>query len=351
MGDEPAPEAGAGETLVRVTGVGICGSDLHWYEDGAIGDARLERPLVPGHEGAGEIAAGPRRGERVAIDPAIPCEVCRACRDGYRNLCYNILFSGHGATDGMMRDLMPWPSHLLHPLPDAVSDAGGAMLEPLGVALWALDLGHVPFGGTVAVVGCGPIGLLLIQLLRAAGASRVLAVEPLAHRREAAAKWGADLVAAPPSSAHTSAEPPSSASTSSVPPSSASPSSASPSAPSAAANPDFSSYGADVAFELAGNDDGVRIAMESVRPGGRVVLGGIPGSDATTFRASLARRKGLTIAMVRRMNEVYPRAIDLAARGVVSLDPLVSSRVPLGAAPEAFAAAQRRTGLKVIITP
>jgi len=332
VGEEPAPEAGAGQTLVRVTAVGICGSDLHWYEDGAIGDARLERPLVPGHEGAGEIAAGPRRGERVAIDPAIPCEVCRACRDGYRNLCYNILFSGHGATDGMMRDVMPWPSHLLHPLPEAVSDAGGAMLEPLGVALWALDLGHVPFGGTVAVVGCGPIGLLLIQLLRATGASRVLAVEPLAHRREAAAKWGADLVAAPPPSVPLAAT--------------------DPSAPVATpANPDFSSYGADVAFELAGNDDGVRIAMESVRPGGRVVLGGIPGSDTTTFRASLARRKGLTIAMVRRMNEVYPRAIDLAARGVVSLDPLVSSQVPLDAAPEAFAAAQRRTGLKVIITP
>jgi L-iditol 2-dehydrogenase len=307
VGDEPAPEAGAGQTLVRVTAVGICGSDLHWYEDGAIGDAKLERPLVPGHEGAGEIAAGPRRGERVAIDPAIPCEVCRACRDGYRNLCYNILFSGHGTTDGMMRDVMPWPSHLLHPLPEAVSDAGGAMLEPLGVAL-------------------------LIQLLRAAGASRVLAVEPLAHRREAAAKWGADLVAAPPPPVPLAAT--------------------GPSTPVATpANPDFSSYGADVAFELAGNDDGVRIAMESVRPGGRVVLGGIPGSDTTTFRASLARRKGLTIAMVRRMNEVYPRAIDLAARGVVSLDPLVSSQVPLDAAPEAFAAAQRRTGLKVIITP
>ncbi|WEO93612.1 alcohol dehydrogenase catalytic domain-containing protein [Streptomyces sp. FXJ1.172] len=326
VGDEPAPEAGEGETLVRVTAVGICGSDLHWYEDGAIGDAKLERPLVPGHEGAGEIVAGPRRGERVAIDPAIPCETCQACRDGRRNLCYSILFSGHGVTDGMMREVMPWPSHRLHPLPDTVSDASGAMLEPLGVALWALDLGQVPFGGTVAVVGCGPVGLLLIQLLRAAGVSRLIAVEPLPHRREAAAKWGADEVLAP------------------------SPVSASALAP-AAALPDFSSYGVDVAFEMAGNDDAVHIAMESVRPGGRVVLGGIPGSDTTTFRASLARGKELTIAMVRRMNEVYPRAIDLAARGVVALDPLVTSRVPLADAPAAFAAAQRRTGLKVIITP
>jgi L-iditol 2-dehydrogenase len=163
VGEEPAPEAAARQSLVRVTAVGICGSDLHWYSEGAIGDAKIARPLVPGHEGAGEIADGPRRGERVAIDPAIPCERCRACRDGYRNLCYNIVFSGHGETDGMMREFMPWPSHLLHPLPDSVSDAGGAMLEPLGVALWALDLGHVPFGGSVAVAGGGPIGLLLIQ--------------------------------------------------------------------------------------------------------------------------------------------------------------------------------------------
>jgi L-iditol 2-dehydrogenase len=313
VGEEPVPQVSAGETLVRVTAVGICGSDLHWYTEGSIGDATLARPLVPGHEGAGEIADGPRRGERVAIDPAIPCERCRACRDGYRNLCYNIVFSGHGDTDGMMREFMPWPSHLLYPLPDALSDTGGALLEPLGVALWALDLGHVPFDASVAVVGCGPIGLLLIQVLRAVGVSRIVAVEPLAHRREAAAKWGADEVVG--------------------------------------AQGDLSAYGADVAFELAGNDDAVRMAFESVRPGGRVVLGGIPDSDTTTFRASLARRKGLTIAMVRRMNEVYPRAIDLAARGVVALDPLVSSRVPLADAAEAFAAAERRTGLKVTVTP
>jgi L-iditol 2-dehydrogenase len=313
VGDEPAPVAEAAESLVRVTAVGICGSDLHWWEEGAIGDATLARPLVLGHEGAGVIAGGPRRGERVAIDPAIPCEHCRACRDGYRNLCYNIRFSGHGETDGMMRELMAWPARLLHPLPDQVSDAEGAMLEPLGVAIHALDLGHVPFGGTAAVTGCGPIGLLLIQLLRAAGASRVLAVEPLAHRREAAVKSGANEVAEPAA--------------------------------------DVTGYGADVAFEVAGNDDAVRLALESVRPGGRVVLAGIPGDDATAFRASLARRKGLTIAMVRRMNEVYPRAISLAARGVVSLEPLVSLRAPLSDAAAAFETAGQRTGLKVIVTP
>ena len=312
VADEPAPEAGPGMSLVRVTAVGICGSDLHWWDEGAIGDAKLTHPLVLGHEGAGVIAAGPRAGERVAIDPAIPCQACRACRDGYRNLCYRIKFSGHGDTDGMMRELMAWPSELLHPLPDGVSDTDGALLEPLGVAIHSFDLGHLPFGGTASVIGCGPIGLLLIAVLKAAGASSVLAVEPLAHRREAAARLGADQVVEPA---------------------------------------EFDESGVDVAFEAAGNDNGVGLAMASVRPGGRVVLAGIPGDDVIRFGASLARRKGLTIAMIRRMNEVYPRAISLAGRGVVDLASLVTSRSGLDGIPEAFGDAARRTGLKAIIEP
>jgi len=107
----------------------------------------------------------------------------------------------------------------------------------------------------------------------------------------------------------------------------------------------------DVAFEAAGHEDGVRLAMESARPGGRVVLAGIPGDDAIRFPASPARRKGLTIAMVRRMNEVYPRAISLAGRGVVDLGSLVTRRAGLGEAKEAFGEAARRTGLKVLIEP
>jgi len=300
-------------SLVRVTAVGICGSDLHWWDEGAIGDAKLTHPLVLGHEGAGVIADGPRRGKRVAIDPAIPCETCRACRDGYRNLCYRIKFSGHGETDGMLREVMAWRTSALHPLPDRVCDADGAMLEPLGVAIHSADLGHLPFGGTASVIGCGPIGLLLIGVLKAAGASSVLAVEPLAHRREAAARLGADQVF-----------------------------------DSAAV---LDEAGVDVAFEAAGNDEGVGLAVASVRPGGRVVLAGIPGDDVIRFGASLARRKGLTIAMVRRMNEVYPRAISLAERGVVDLGSVVTSRSGLGEVQEAFGSAARRTGLKAIVEP
>jgi L-iditol 2-dehydrogenase len=322
LSEEPVPEAGPGTDLVRVAAVGICGSDLHWWDEGAIGDAKLTHPLVLGHEGAGVIAGGPRGGERVAIDPAIACDTCRACRDGYRNLCYRIRFSGHGETDGMMREFMTWPSALLHPLPDQVSDAEGAMLEPLGVAVHSVDLGHLPFAGTASVIGCGPIGLLLIQLLKTAGASSVLAVEPLAHRREAAARMGADRVADPASLAS-----------------------------GMSLMRELTGFGVDVAFEAAGNDEGVGLAMASVRPGGRVVLAGIPGDDAIRFGASAARRKGLTIAMVRRMNDVYPRAIGLAARGVVDLGSVVTSRAGLSEVQAAFGDGARRTGLKVIIEP
>jgi L-iditol 2-dehydrogenase len=321
IGEEPVPAATTGMSLVRVTAVGICGSDLHWWGDGAIGDAKLDRPLVLGHEGAGVIAAGPRRGERVAIDPAIACGACRACRDGYPNLCYRIRFAGHGETDGMLREFAAWPSGLLRRLPDAVPDAEGALLEPLGVAVHAVDLGHLPLGGTASVTGCGPIGLLLIGVLKAAGAGSVLAIEPLAHRRDAALRFGADVVAEPGSLAD------------------------------GELMRELTGYGVDVAFEAAGDDEAVRLAVASVRPGGRVVLAGIPADDVIRLRASAARRKGLTIAMVRRMNQVYPRAISLAARGAVKLGSLVTRRAGLDEAAEAFGDAARRTGLKVVIEP
>jgi L-iditol 2-dehydrogenase len=147
LADEPMPVPGPGMSLVRVTAVGICGSDLHWWAEGGIGDAVLEQPLVPGHEAAGIIADGPRRGERVAIDPAVTCGSCRPCRSGNPNLCSRIRFAGHGTQDGAMREYLAWPSDLLHPLPDALTDADGAMLEPMGVAIHAAGLGHLRLGG------------------------------------------------------------------------------------------------------------------------------------------------------------------------------------------------------------
>ena len=312
--EEQVPVPGPGESLVRVTAVGLCGSDLHWFGQGAIGDAVVTRPLVLGHEMGGIVVGGPLDGRRVAVDPAIPDNTCPRCREGNHNLCPSVRFAGHGATDGGLREYMAWPTEYLYPVPEHMSDATVALLEPLGVALHAFDLGHVRFASTVGVVGCGPIGLMLVQVARDAGASQVVTVEPLAHRREEAARSGADASLSPGDvGGHENL--------------------------------------LDVVFEVAGNDDAVATAMALVRPGGRVVLVGIPDDDSTRFPASLARRKGLTILMSRRMKEAYPRAVDLVERKAVDLAPLVSQTFPLSEAARAFTVAERREGLKTVVLP
>ena len=322
LAEEPMPVPGAGESLVRITAVGLCGSDLHWYDEGGIGDARIVHPIVGGHEVAGVAVGGPLDGVRVAVDPAIPCHRCDLCLQGHPNLCRAIVFSGQGSCDGGLQRYLVWPTERLHPLPEGLSDADGAMLEPLGVAVHTVDLGHIPLGGSVAVIGCGPIGLLLIQVARAAGAARVLAADPLAHRRVAAKQRGADEVLDPADDAYVTRL------------------------------AGFTAgRGVDVAFELAGTDPAIAAAMEAVRPGGRVVLGGIPSTETSAFPASVARRKGLTIAMVRRMKEVYPRATALVVAGLVDVRGLVSHRFPLTAVDEAFTTAVARQGLKVVVEP
>jgi L-iditol 2-dehydrogenase len=319
---EPVPTAGPDNELVRITAVGLCGSDLHWFTEAGIGDARLERPLVPGHEIAGVIEGGPRHGQRVALDPAIPCGRCASCLRGDQNLCPDVVFAGHSGQDGGLQEFLVWPSANLYPLPDELTAADGAMLEPLGVALHALDLGHVRIGSTAAVVGAGPIGLLMVQAVRRAGATRVLVVEPLPHRRDAALRLGADVALDPAEAAEDTVLLEATGGT-----------------------------GADVAFELAGPDVAVEAAMRAARTGARVVLGGIPDGDRTSFRAALARRKGLTLVLVRRMNDAYPRALSLVERGLIDVSSVVSHRFPLDRVEHAFAVAARRDGLKVLLEP
>ncbi len=301
--------------MVRVTSVGLCGSDLHWYEDGSIGTSGLERPLVLGHEIVGVIEDGPRTGERVVVDPADPCATCRLCRSGRPELCPTVRFAGHAPDDGGLRELMLWPSHLLLAVPDTVTRRGAAALEALAVALHAIELAGLSGEAArtrVAVVGTGPIGLLVVAGLRALGVEDVVATDRLPHRVERARELGARagwLADALPPDAE-----------------------------------------ADVAIECAGTDEAVDAAIALAAPGGRVVLAGIPGDDATTFRASMARRKGLTLAMCRRSAPRHLRAaVDLAARGAVDLDAVVSDVVPLRDAPGAFASLAERRGHKIVI--
>jgi L-iditol 2-dehydrogenase len=314
--DEPEPVPAAGEKKVQVKAVGICGSDLRWLAEGGIGDAQLEVPLVLGHEFAGNL----ENGERVAVDPAIPCLQCEPCRNGHPNLCKRIVFAGHGSQDGALREWMAWDEKNLFPLPDSFTHADGAMLEPLGVALHAVDLAHLKPGMTVGVFGCGAIGLLIVQLARLSGATTIIATDRLSHRVEAAGALGASKAIR----AEGGAEIREVMSTS-------------------------GDRGVDVSFEVAGEQAAVETSFAAAIPGGKIILVGIPVDDRTSFPASVARRKGLTIKMVRRMKLTYPRAIDLVSKGLVDVRSLVTHRFPLEKFNEAFAAAQRREGIKVMI--
>ncbi|GAB4246035.1 MAG: 2,3-butanediol dehydrogenase [Acidobacteriota bacterium] len=320
--EEVPPQPGPGEVLLRVEAVGLCGSDLHWWTEGGIGDARLDRPLVLGHEFSATAVTGRFRGRLVAVDPAIHCGRCALCSRGHPNLCEAIRFAGHGDTDGALREWMVWPEEFLHPLPEGMSPAAGMMLEPLGVALHAVNLASLQIGDVVAVLGCGPIGLAILQLVRLAGAGWVAATDRLEHRVAAAERYGADLAV----QARGGEE--------------------------VGAILQSSFRGApNVVFEVAGDNAAVEAAVALASPGARILLVGIPGDDRTSFSASTARRKGLTIKLVRRMKHVYTTAIELVQSGRVDVEGLVSHRFSLDRYADAFAVATRREGLKVMIEP
>lgn len=315
--EEPEPTPGPDELLLRVTAVGLCGSDLHWFREGGIGDAVLTSPLVLGHEAVAVVAEGPRAGERVALDPAIACDGCAPCLEGNHHLCLACRFAGH-STDGALRGSMAWPARLAYPVPDFLGDAEATLLEPLGVALHALDLGRVDPGARVGVFGCGPLGLLIVQLLRSTGVSTLVASDPLAHRVAAAEAMGASV-----------------------------------SIRARRVSPDLvPAGGLDVAFEVAGDDDALASAVDALRPGGRLVLVGIPEDDRSSFAASTARRKELTMLLCRRMRPAdLPRAIELATTRGVELGPLVSASFTLREGPAAFAALSERQALKIVVEP
>lgn len=303
---------GEGEVLIRVSAVGLCGSDAHWYEEGSIGDADLGRGLVLGHELSGVIESGSRAGERVAVDPAIPCQVCDLCRRHQQNLCGDLKFAGHGTTHGALRGRLVWPERCLTTLPDAMPDEVGALLEPLGVAIHAVDLADIDASMTVGVVGAGPIGLLIVLVLQQSGVARIVASEPLPHRRDVAESLGAVVESGPLGDAAL----------------------------------------CDVVFDAAGTDAALASAFEAVRPGGLVVAVGIPTGDRTTLAASVPRRKELSLRWCRRMaSGDLDRAASLAADRIEVLAGLVTHIYPMEAVVRAFEDLVARRGVKVVVTP
>ncbi len=323
---------GPGQALLRVTAVGICGSDLHTYQDARIGDTALQSPLILGHEFAAVVeAVGPDAlgghfqplfaGARVAVDPAQPCGRCEMCEHGHPNLCWRLHFCGLYPDDGSLCQWMHMPAHTCFPVSDAIDDADAAMLEPLGIAIHAVDLARLRVADSVAILGAGPIGLLIAQLARHSGADPVFISDRLPWRLDLAQHYGAVPINYDEID------------------------------PVRAVAEATGGRGVDVAIEAAWSDHSVQQAAELARMGGRLVLVGIPGDDRLALKHSTARRKGLTIRMSRRMQHTYPRAIRLAESGAVDLRGLISHRFPLAQAPQAFAlnAAYQEGVVKIMI--
>jgi L-iditol 2-dehydrogenase len=300
-----------------VSCTGICGSDLHSYTDARIGDTPIQSPLILGHEFAARVeAVGPNAadghfnpiaaGRRVAVDPAQPCGRCEMCERGHPNLCRRLHFCGNYPDGGSLCEWMRMPARSCFPVPDQVTDEEAALLEPLGVAIHAVDLARIRVGDSAAVLGAGPIGLLILQVARLAGADPVFVTDKFAWRLERARAWGGiplacdvvDVVAQ--------------------------------------IRQETAGRGVDVAIEAAWADASVEQAAEMTRLGGRLVLVGIPGDDHLAMKHSTARRRGLTVRFSRRMQHVYPRALRLLTQGKVDLQGLISHRLALAQTDEAF---------------
>jgi L-iditol 2-dehydrogenase len=319
---DTVPEARAprkGEVLLGVRCVGICGSDLHAFRHARIGDTAVPARLILGHEFSGVVLeAGEgavdgsglplHPGTRVAVDPAQPCLRCELCLRGDVNLCTALHFCGLFPDDGSLVERMVVPAGTCFPVPAEMDDASAVLLEPLGVALHAVDLAHMRPDKSVLIIGAGPIGLMILQAAReVGGAVKVFVMEKLPWRLALAEKLGglplrgtgpegvADLLAR------------------------------------------TEGRGVDVVFEAAWAGDALQDSCDAAKGGARILLAGIPGDDVCAARHSTARRKGLTFLFVRRMKHTYQRAIELVRSGAVLTGPLVSHRFPLSRAPEAFA--------------
>jgi L-iditol 2-dehydrogenase len=325
LGHLPIPTPQPGEALLRILAVGVCGSDLHYYQEGGIGGAVVISPLVLGHEIAAVVVSaaasgGPGPGTLVAVDPCRPCLECEWCRGGRPNLCPDQIFAGsppdhHGA----LAEYLAAPVTNLHAVPAHWSPAEVALLEPLGVAVHAVRLARLEPGETVAVLGAGPLGLLIVQVARRVGAGRILAVDPLEYRARRALALGADEAATDHEEIRRWT----------------------------------AGRGVDLVLEASNAPAGPRQAAEAVRIGGRLVLAGIPAGDRIDLAASVLRRKELSIQMVRRMGPVFPQAIELVRDGHVRLGPLVTHTFALEQAPAAFALLDAADDdvIKVVVEP
>jgi L-iditol 2-dehydrogenase len=297
--DRPVPAPGPRELLVEVTAVGVCGSDVHYYEHGRIGARVVRSPLVLGHETCGRVVelgerAAPRElGQRVCIEPGIPCGDCRECQAGRYNLCPDVRFHGTPPIDGSLTNYLAVHEDFVFPLPRELSDDAGALMEPLAVAVWACRRAHLEERASVLVTGAGPIGLLVAQTARALGAEEVVITDVSSVRVETARRMGFDCALDVSSQA-----------------------------------PAEQGVEVDALIECSGQAAALAGGIACLRPAGTAVLVGM-GATEVTLPLDLLQRRELIITGTFRYAHAFPEAIALAADGRVDVESLISARFPL----------------------
>ncbi len=315
----PVPQLEPDQVLVRVAAVGVCGSDVHYYEHGRIGPYVVEQPLVLGHELSGRIeavgsAVDPgRMGERVAVEPQRPCRRCAQCKAGRYNLCPDMKFFATPPIDGAFSEFVAIQADFAHAIPDSVSDEAAALMEPLSVAIWACQRAEVGPGSRVLIAGAGPIGIVTAQTARAFGASEVIVTDVDADRRAFVLEHGATSVLDPREAI-------------------------------------LEGLDVDAFIDASGVAQAVRAGIFAVRPAGRVVLVGL-GNDDVSLPVSFIQNREIWLSGVFRYANTWPLAIDLVSRGRIDLDVLVTGRFGLEDAEAALIAGKRPGQMKSIVYP
>ncbi|MGW0735207.1 NAD(P)-dependent alcohol dehydrogenase [Streptomyces sp. NPDC002851] len=319
--ERPVPSPGPRQVLVRIDAVGTCGSDVHYYQHGRIGDFVVTEPMVLGHEPSGTVVAcGPdaerhRIGQRVSVEPGTPCGTCAECRLGRYNLCPDMVFYATPPVDGVFCEYAVVHEEFAHPVPDALSDEAAALLEPLSVGVWACRKGRVGPGDRVLITGAGPIGLVSAQTALAFGAAEVTVTDVVPHRLGLAREFGATAV-------------------------------------------DVSrtpltelGHAPDVLLECSGVPAVVTGAIRALGRAGRAVLVGM-GGDEVALPLSRIQNYELEVTGTFRYANTWPTAIALAASGRVRLDPLVTHGFGLAEAEQALTVgAMDATAVKSVVYP
>lgn len=304
---------GTGEVQVRVESVGICGSDLHYFLDGHIGDTPAAYPQVLGHEPAGVITAfgegvaGWNIGDRVALEPPIYCYHCEWCMSGRHNLCESVRFFSSPGEPGFFRKMANVPVENLIALPANLGFDEGSLFEPISIILHSFRFGQPRMGETAAVFGAGPIGLSTIACLRLAGLKRIFSVEPVAARREMAVRLGADVSIDPRQTD-----------------------------PVKEILRETGGRGVDLTFDCATQEDTVNQAMYMTAPGGRAVITGVPQAHRVELDFHHLRRKELGFFSVRRANHTGEAAVQLLKEHPEAFTPMITHRLPLTDVQRAF---------------